>query len=149
MLHHFSPTFLLIKQLRSSQITSLPTACISKALIAHSLLNFYLFLLKIVTLPLTVGFINRLMAWLWVVLRPSFCQCPCTKNHGFTIVLLFSNLFCINVTSMTAFFFSDPWTMYLFSSTILTSNTLTFLLHPNWKRWQASFSRCSNNSLNQ
>ena len=60
------------------------------------------------------------------------------KNHGFTTVLLFSNLFCIDVTSMTAFFFSDPWTMHLFSSTILTANTLTFLLHPNWKK-TASF----------
>ena len=39
MLPHCSPTFLLMKQLRSSQIKSLPTACFSKALIAHSSSN--------------------------------------------------------------------------------------------------------------
>ena len=74
---HCSPTFLLMKQLRSSQITSLPTACILNALHAHSLLNFYdLFLLKTVTSPLKVGFINILIAWLWVVdfLGPLFAN---------------------------------------------------------------------------
>ncbi len=41
-------------------------------------------------------------------------------------------------TSMTVSFSSNPQTMYLVSSTTLTANTLTFLLHPNWKE-TASF----------
>ena len=56
------------------------------------------------------------------------------RNHGFTTFLLFSNLFCIDVTLMTVFFFSDPCTTYHFFLTILTANILTFLLPPNWKR---------------
>ena len=50
------------------------------------------------------------------------------RNNGFTTVLLLSNPFCIDVTSMTVFFFSDPWTTYHFFLTFLTANILTFLL---------------------
>ncbi len=56
------------------------------------------------------------------------------ENHGFTTVRLFSSLFCIDVMLMTVFFFLDPWTTYLSFLTILTTNTQTFLLHPNWKK---------------
>ncbi len=46
--------------------------------------------------------------------------------HGFTTVLLLSNLFCIDVTLMTVFFFSDPWTTYHFFLTVYLNRQ-----HPN------------------
>ena len=86
-------------------------------------------------------FINKLMAWLWVVLSVRFLptsSCLSMKNHGFTTVLLPLSLSCIDVTLMTVFFSSNPRTMYLFFLTILTTSILTSPSHPSWKK-TASF----------
>ena len=82
-------------------------------------------------------FINKLMAWLWVVLSVLFLptsSCLPMKNRGFTTVLLPLNLSCIGVTLMPVFFSSNLRTKHLFFLTILTTSILTSPSHPRWKK---------------
>ena len=56
-------------------------------------------------------FINKLMAWLWVVLSVLFlptCSCPSMKNHGFTSVLRPLSLSCIILYHVSCIFDHVP-----------------------------------------
>ena len=86
---------------------------------------------------------NKLIFLLGLRRLPFLLEHNRFTSHMFTTLFYMTDRIQLTLSQLiihylTAFFFSDPWTMHLFSSTILTANTLTFLLHPNWKK-TASF----------
>ena len=141
ILLHCLPTSLLMKPLRSSQINSLQTACILKALIAHNSPNFYSLAAK----NCHFTFNDRIYQQIDGVamgspLGPLFANIFMSfheKSRLYNCPSAFKPLmYRPNVHDCFLLFKSSD--MYLFFLTILTTSILTSPSHPSWKK-TASF----------